>query len=373
MPPKKTLPKKTLIVTGNNLPETLKEALTDLCSHTDGIETVPASIASFASGEPFTELFFGAEQDHAANQKKIKDADVVIVQSTSAPVSESCMQLLLAAASAKRYGAKSVTAVMPFAAFARQDREFDGRFTSVAGEDFPRLLKAAGVDGIVTIDLHSKAAENFYQQVFGAENAHFLSSAAFAAETLTQGKATQETVVFGAPDGADKPNDRGQQRAAAVAKAAGLPDKGALFKIWKEHTGVSATKINRFEGDVAGKSCIIIDDMTDSGGTLRNAAKTLKQNGAKEAVCYITHGLFTGNALEHLMTEKTGNSYTIDRLVIADTVPDIAEKLAKLKTQYPAIGKRITIMPTAALITEKIKTLHKTAKTAAQNAPKRGI
>jgi len=366
--------KKTLIVTGNNLPTSLKDALTDLSYKADGFENMPASIASFASGEPFTELFFGEEKDHAANQQKISGTDVVIVQSTSEPVGESCMQLMLAAATAKRYGAKSVTAVMPFAAFARQDREFEGRFTSVAGEDFPKLLKAAGVDGVVSIDLHSKAAEAFYQQIFGAENVHFLSSAVLAADILTQGKATQETVVFGAPDGADKPNDRGQERAADVAKAAGLPDKGALFKIWKEHTGVNATKINRFEGDVTGKSCIIIDDMTDSGGTLRNAAKTLKQNGATEAICYITHGLFTGNALEHLMTEKTGGDYTIDRLVVADTVPDIAEKLAKLKAQYPAIGKRITIMPTATLITGKIKELHTAAaKTAAQNAPKRGI
>lgn len=366
--------KNTLIIQGGNLSSSLKEALEDFCEKNDGFENIPASIASFASGEPFAELFFGTDETYGKNLDKIKDADVVIVQSTAEPVGESCMQLMLAAASAKRYGAKSVTAVMPFAAFARQDRAFDGRFASVAGEDFPKLLKAAGVDGVVTIDLHSKAAEEFYQQIFGAENVHILSSAAPAAAALVQGKAAAETVVFGAPDGADKPGDRGQQRAAAVAKAAGLPDKGALFKIWKEHTGVNATKINRFEGDVAGKSCIIIDDMTDSGGTLKNAAKILKENGAKEAVCYITHGLFTGNALERLMTDKTGSGYTIDRLVVADTVPGIAEKLAKLKTQYPAIGKRISIMPVAPLVVEKIKELNKPAvKTAAQPAPKRGI
>lgn len=364
--------KNTLIIQGGNLSASLKEALQDFCAANDGYENIPASIASFASGEPFAELFFGDEKNHAANRQKIKDAEVVIVQSTADPVGESCMQLMLAAASAKRYGAKSVTAVMPFAAFARQDRVFENRFASVAGEDFPKLLKASGVDGIITVDLHSKAAENFYRQVFGEKNVHFLSSAALAAKALTQGKTARDSIVFGAPDGADKPDDRGQERAADVAKAAGLPDKGALFKIWKEHTGISTTKINRFEGDVAGKSCIIIDDMTDSGGTLRNAAKTLKQNGAKETVCYITHGLFTGNALERLMTEKTDGSYTIDRLVVADTVPGITEKLDKLKTQYPAIGSRISIMPTAELITGKIRELrNNTGKTAA-STPKRG-
>ncbi len=350
---------KSLIVTGRNVSPALEKALDGL-GHTDGIiEKIPASIAAFPSGESFAELFFGDEDQYDQNAEKLKGANLIIVQSVSAPVAGSAMELLLAVTTAKRYGAASVTAVMPFAAFARQDREFERRFASVAAEDFAKLLKAAGADQIVTVDLHSKAAEAFYKKHFGADKAHFLSTARLTAEKLAGKTGDKTKIVIGAPDGADKPHDRGQVRAAAVAKAAGLPEKGALFKIWKEHTGVNATKINRFEGDVAGKDCIVIDDMTDSGGTLKNAARLLKKNGAKTVTCYVTHGLFSGNALERLVTDRiAGGSYTIDRLAVSDTAPDVLKKLDRLKAQYPGLEKRVTVLSTADLIADKIKSLH---------------
>jgi len=352
-----------LIVVGSSVSSSLRDALQNLDGQ-DGFELMNASIANFGSGEPFSELFFEQDDQYDSNKNKLKDANVIIAQSTADPVGDNCMQLMMATATAKRYGAKSVTVVMPFAAFARQDREFEGRFASVAGDDFPMLLKAAGADQVITAEMHSKAAEQYYKNHFGEDNVHFLSTASVVTEQLIAGGIEKDKIAVGAPDGADKPHDAGQLRAVEVANKVSdthIPEKGLLFRIWKEHTGVSQTKINKFEGDVKGKTCVIIDDMTDSGGTLKNAAKVLKANGAKEVICYITHGIFTGNGMESIVTERTSNGdNAIDKLIVADTIPDVERKLRILERQYPNIDERIEIASTAELIISKIQELHNT-------------
>lgn len=368
---------KNLIVIGSSVSPSLRGALQSLEKQDTTFSVIDASVANFGSGEAFAELFFEQEDNHSENLEKLKGANVIIAQSTAQPVGDNCMQLMLAIATAKRYGAKSVTAVMPFAAFARQDRAFDNRFTSVAADDFPKLLKAAGADHVITAEMHSKAAEQFYKDHFGDDNVDFLSTACVVADTLIDGGVSTDKIAIGAPDGADKPHDAGQLRAREVVKhiSAGekaIPEKGRLFKIWKEHTGVHQTKINKFEGDVAGKTCVIIDDMTDSGGTLKNAAKVLKANGAEKVVCYVTHGIFTGNGMESIVTEKTQNGdHAIDTLIVSDTIPDVERKLRVLKRQYPNIEDRIQIASTADLIVEKIKDLHGTkTKNTQSPAPK---
>lgn len=349
---------KTLIVLGNSVSADIAAGVESLSA--DGsAETVASSIANFASGEPFSELFYGEEQDHDANAEKLKGADVWIVQSTDEPVADHAMQLLFAVQTAKRYGAASVNLVMPFAAFARQDREFEGRFASVAGEDFPKLLKTAGVDRVVTAEMHSRAAENFYSDIFGADNVTFLSAAGLFSDSLKNAGYAPESVVIGAPDGADKPHDRGQERARDVRTAyfgADAADEdGRGFKIWKEHTGVNDTKVSRFEGDVDGRVCVIVDDMGDSGGTLINAGKVLKDNGASEVVCCITHGILSGKALEKILTRKAADGGpAIDRLVVSDTIPSVHKKIDELARQYPGIQGRVEVVSLAADIKDAV-------------------
>ena len=209
--------------------------------------------------------------------------------------------------SLKRYGAKEVTAVLPFAAFARQDREFKNRFTSVAAEFFPRQLKAAGVDKVITVTPHSQAAMQFYKDEFGA-NFTALSTTELFAQDIKKRFGDITSVAIGAPDGADKPLDEGQIRAKELVKAVfdGTVDDvdSKRFKISKVHTGVSDTKITHFDGDVAGKDCVIVDDMIDGGSTMINAASILKAKGAKSVTAYATHGILSGSALEKILSSK---------------------------------------------------------------------
>jgi ribose-phosphate pyrophosphokinase len=343
-----------LYVLGNNLSGSFRDYFNTLATTRKDFTPLPVSVGQFRSHEPFSEL-----------KADPKGQDVVVFQSTSGDVSASCMELLLTVATLKRYGAKSVTVAIPFAAFGRQDKLESKRFESVAADEFPKLLKAMGADKIITAEVHSKKAEQCYINHFGVENVVFIYSAPLVASDIrtTFGALVSNAIVLGA-DGGDKPNDSCQIRASEVTvlvhglnPATVTPQEldALMAKIWKAHEGVNATKVVKFEGNVAGKFGILVDDMTDSAGTGLNGGETLKDNGATSVTAYIFHGLCDIAALKDVLTAVTKTGvYKIDQLVVTDSAPGILDHIETLRPQYPDIDNRIRVMPTAPLFAEKI-------------------
>ncbi len=353
-----------LVLLGNSLSSTLRQYFNDLAAQPgSSIELLPASLGLFRSTEPFSELFYNIPGGFDAHKTKIQGQHVTILQSTTAPVSENCMQLLLAIDTLKRYGAETVTVAMPFAAFARQDRPFDGSFASVAGDTFPRLLKAAGADRIITSEIHSQAAEKFYLQHFGADNVVFLSSTLLFADHIKQkfqAAIAQDRLYIGAPDGANKPNDFGQFRASELIRAVWntAPGNDRLDRrimIEKSHKSASETKIENFDPKIIDGLAVFVDDMSDTGGTTRNAASAAKEHGASAAYGALTHALLTEQALEELLNKKSPDgSHLLGGLIVTDTVPGINEKIKRIEIRCPGVSQRLTILPTGPQFAEAI-------------------
>ncbi|MDD9900243.1 MAG: ribose-phosphate diphosphokinase [Alphaproteobacteria bacterium] len=311
-------------------------------------DSVGGSIGKFQSGEHYAELFYGDTAHQKENADRIKGAKAVVVQSTAEPVGDNVSYLLGMIHTLKWHGAKDVTAVIPFAAYARQDRAFDNRLTSVEVDLFAKQLKAAGADKVVTFTMHSQAGVNIFKGTFGDNFTSVPVTEIFSAHLKGKFPFTSSEIISGAPDGAEKPHDEGQARARALATSlTGQFNDKAIFRISKKHVATSETKITSFNGDVAGKDCVIIDDMVDGGSTLVNAAKILKQNGAKSVTCCVTHGILTpgtGTALERLMTAKEGTAPAIDNLVMTDSIPEIAGKIEVFARQYPELAEKIDVI-----------------------------
>jgi ribose-phosphate pyrophosphokinase len=340
---KSTMKNNALILIGNDTSPTLPAA-----AASRGIGIIPASIDSFASGEPFVELFPNDKENAAANATKLKGKDVIVVQSAT----DSMTHLLMIVHTLKSYDAGNVTVVMPFAPLMRQDRAFDARFVSLGAAFMASQLKAAGADAIVTLTPHSQAAIKAYRDVFGDAFKVVSSTQLFAPDIQKRFGNTPATLAIGAPDGADKSADEGQRRARRLAKAVfGRDDDEVMFLIAKTHTGVNDTRIIDFKGDVAGKDCVIIDDMIDGGSTMLNAASLLKAKGAKSVTAFASHGILSGNALEKILSARAdGQNFSIDRLVLADTLPSVAQKIAALAKTQPKLAARADVIATADLL-----------------------
>lgn len=330
------VPKKPLLLIGNSASPESVETL----KGSGYFDVVPASIGKFQSGEHYVEMFYGEQDKFAINAEKIKGAKAVVVQSTAGNVGDNIQYLLAMIHTLKYYGAAEVTAVLPFSAYARQDRAFENRFCSVSAELLPLQLKAAGVDKTISMTMHSQASCQAYKKVFGNDFTA-LSTADVFANYLTSGLGFKASdIAVGAPDGAEKIHDEGQRRARELTAAVtGSFNASSMFRISKVHTDVNETKITSFDGNVEGKNCVIVDDMVDGGTTMVNAAKTLKANGAKSVTCCFTHPVLSAGSLEKLMS-----SGAIDKLAMTDAIPDAAEKLAVFAAKYPDLAAKIDII-----------------------------
>lgn len=325
-----------------------------------GVEEIPVDFGPFGSGAIHCELFpylkgereGKSAEEHAARfkemQGKLQGSRVIVVESTGEQphVADSIERVRAASATLKEYGAKEVVVAMPNTAYDRQDRGFneEGRLCSINAKWFAKDLKSRGVDKVITITPHSVANEKFWQDALGAANYEAITATELFADDLHARYADISNVVIGAPDGADKPNDLGQARARALAAAMhgiAVDDpaiESHLFKIGKAHVDTSETKITSFSGDVADKDCVIVDDMSDGGSTLINAAKLLKEKGARSVSAYATHALCTikekdgvqEKSLEKLLAEDAQGNSPLDTLVFTDSVPEILGKKAEL-------------------------------------------
>jgi len=367
-------PLKPLLVIGNNVsPETA-----DTLRKDGRFEVIKASIGKFPSGGLFVELFRRngeklEPEKFAEHSALLKGARTYVLQSTSEANNDHMQHLMLMGHTLKWYGAGKVTAIAPFLANLRQDRSLKERFTSVAADMNARQMQASGIDGIVTLTPHSKAAISLYQKVFGDNFVAIPTTQMIARNIESNFEVSPDELSIGAPDGADKPGDEGQLRARELAKEVfGTADPNSMFYIVKAHTGVSETTILSFNGQVAGKDAVIIDDMIDGGTTTLNAANLLKAHGARSVTAYASHGLLTGNALENLMSAKPdGMNYAIDRLVVTDSLPEVQEKITALVAKHPKYASRIQVIPSGPAILAKVAELEvKAATPFLQNFPK---
>jgi ribose-phosphate pyrophosphokinase len=359
-----------LLLMGNSLSDSLRQHFTARAAVPGrGLITIPSTFDLFHSTEPGPELFSQNRKslpDFADNQSRLAGRTVTILQSMTAPVAESAMNLLLGIRTLKRHRAGTVIVAMPRGAFDRQDRPFEGHFCSLGADDFPVMLKEAGADKIITSEVHSKAAEGFYIKHFGVDNVAFLSSTPLFNADLLENIVSPVDVVIGAPDGANKPNDAGQLRAydltrtfwdAATLSAVDMRAK--MFRIIKEHTGVNETrcKLTR-DSNVSGKMAVLVDDMSDTCGTLINSGKELKSHGAASVWAYLTHALFNEKALNKMLSAVTPDgAFAVDRVVITDTVPGQEEKIAALERDYPGASGRVTVLSVASQYEQQILSL----------------
>ena len=273
---------------------------------------VNSSIRKFADGEIYVEL-----------NENIRGNSIFIIQSISSPANDNLMELLLCIDALKRSSAKNITAVIPYFGYARQDRKVVPR-TSISAKLVSNLITKAGADRVVTVDLHAGQIQGFFD--IPVDN--LFSTPIFARHAKK--KIKSKKIICVAPDVG------GTERARALAKLLNV----GLAIVDKRRPKPGQSQVMNVIGDVTDQTCILVDDIIDSGGTIVNAAKALKTRGAKEVYVYITHGVLTGDAVK-----KIKNS-VIKSLVITDTI-DNGQKTRNVKN--------IEVLPISSLMGEAIK------------------
>ena len=279
------------VVAGNsNRP--LAEAI---CNHLS-IPLAKASVRRFADMEVFVEI-----------QENVRGQDVFIIQSTSFPTNDHLMELLIITDALRRSSAKRITAVIPYFGYARQDRRASGR-TPISAKLVSNLITHAGVDRVLTLDLHAGQIQGFFD--IPTDN---LFGAPLMARDIKDRLEWKNAMVV-------SPDVGGVVRARALAKRIDAP----LAIVDKRRDRPGESEVMNIIGSVEGRSCILIDDIVDSGGTLVNAADALLEQGAKEVYAYITHGVLSGGAVARIASSK------LKELVITDSImPTEAVKVAR--------------------------------------------
>lgn len=345
---------KNLVLLAGRYPKQMKQQLHQVVDEL-GYTILPTSIGPFASTERFCELYREQQDLFAQNKAEIAGSHVHIVMHMQSDSNKFCVDALNTVATVKRENPASIHLIMPFTPYARQDRAFKNRFVSQMADTFPMLLKAAGVDRVSACDMHSRASEQFYANHLGAENVHFMTAVDLIHSNL-QAMATQsKNLVFGGPDGGDKPKDMAQIRARHLTRLATRPGQDitqSMFLITKEHQGVNTTRVLNLQGDVAGKTAVLLDDMIDTGGTLVNAATALKKNGAKQVIAASTHPILSGRSLDRLTGKTIDNRINpIDFLIVSDSITHIHSKVKRLSA---AQQDRVNVFATAPLIKQAL-------------------
>ena len=263
------------------------KSLSQKISNHIGVALADASIRTFNDREIFVEI-----------NENIRGEDVFIVQSTSHPANDHLMELLITIDAARRGSAKRITAVIPYYGYARQDRKTGPR-TPITAKLVANLITSAGAHRVLTMDLHAGQIQGFFD--IPLDN---IFSAPPILKDIKEKFISNNGLVVASPDVG------GVVRARAFAKRlnAGL----AIADKRREKAGES--EVMNIIGDVNGKTCILLDDIADSAGTLCNAAEALNNSGAKDIYSYIVHGVLSGKALERI------SNSSIKELVLTDTI-----------------------------------------------------
>ena len=287
-----------------------------IASH-QGLPVSEAKVNRFSDGEIQVEI-----------SDNVRGRDVFLIQSTCSPANEHLMELLIMADACKRASAERITAVIPYYGYARQDRKVAPR-APITAKLVADLLTAAGMNRVLTIDLHAGQIQGFFNQpvdnLYGSKNL-----VPYLQETVAKDPVDLVMVT---------PDAGGTERARAYAKRLGT----SLAVIDKRRSKPNESEVMHIIGDVKGKRCVLVDDMIDTAGTLTSGARALVENGAKSVVAVATHPVLSGPAVERL-----GDS-PIEEIIVTDTIP--------LSKEAKEMGK-IKVVSIADLLGKAIRSVH---------------
>src|SRR6187397_226252 len=294
------------LLAGNSNPP-LARAIADYLE----IRITDTSVRRFADEEIFVEI-----------NENVRGEDVFVVQSTSYPANDNLMELLICIDALRRASAKRITAVLPYFGYARQDRK-PGPRTPISAKLVANLITRAGADRVMTLDLHAGQIQGFFD--IPVDN--LFASPVMVRDIKEHYKLDNLMVV--------SPDVGGVVRARGLAKRINAP----LAIIDKRRERAGDSEVMNVIGEVAGRICILVDDIVDSGGTLVNAAEALLEQGAESVTAYITHGVLSGGAVARVNASK------LKELVITDSIQP---------TEAVRAAPNIRVLPIDTLIGEAI-------------------
>src|SRR3989442_10544812 len=269
------------LVAGNSNPALAQEIASGL-----GLTLAKAVVRRFADMEIFVEI-----------QENVRGSDAFIIQSTSFPTNDHLMELLIITDALRRSSAHRITAVIPYFGYARQDRKSGSR-TPISAKLVANLITQAGVDRVMTLDLHSGQIQGFFD--IPADN---LYASPVMVRDIRERFDTSKLIIV-------SPDVGGVVRARGLAKRINAP----LAIIDKRRERAGDSEVMHVIGEVEGRTCILVDDIVDSGGTLVNAADALLEKGAKDVYAYITHGVLSGGAVARITASQ------LKELAITDSI-----------------------------------------------------
>jgi len=295
---------KLLSCTAN---EPLAEAIADYLD----VPLTERRIERFSDNEVFIRI-----------NENVRGEDVYVIQSTSYPANDTLMELLICIDALKRASAQRITAVIPYFGYARQDRKTDGR-TPISAKLVANLIVAAGADRVLTMDLHAGQIQGF----FDVPTDNLIAAPVIEDDIRKRFKLKSLIIV--------SPDVGGVVRARSLAKRLGVD----LAIVDKRRPKAGVSEVMNIIGDVKGRNCILVDDICDSGGTLRGAAEALKKHGATGVSAYVTHGVFSKNAVQNFEASQ------LDEIVACDTIQpraeDVKSKRLRVLTVAPLLGEAI--------------------------------
>ena len=279
------------------------------------VSLTEADVRRFADMEVFVEI-----------HENVRGEDVFVIQSTSYPANDNIMELLVCLDALRRGSARRVTAVLPYYGYARQDRK-SGPRTPISAKLLANLITSAGADRVLTIDLHAAQIQGFFD--IPADNLY--SAPVFKSDISARYKSEDLVVV--------SPDVGGVIRARAIASRI----EADLAIIDKRRPRAGISEVMNIIGDVAGRHCIMVDDIVDSGGTLCNAAQALMNAGAVSVDAYVTHGVLSGGAVSRVASSP------LNSLVTTDSIQS---------TEAMRVAKNIRQITVAPLLGEAIRRIH---------------
>ena len=296
-----------VLFTGNANP-VLAKAVTDYM----GIELGKAMVGKFSDGEIQVEI-----------QENVRSKHVVVLQPTCAPTNDYLMELMIMIDALKRASAGTITAVIPYFGYARQDRRPRSARVAISARIVANMLQSvSGISRVLTMDLHADQIQGFFD--IPVDNIY--ASPVLLADL--QNKNTGDLLVV-------SPDIGGVVRARALAKQLGCD----LAIIDKRRPKANLSEVMNVIGDVENRRCVVMDDMIETGGTLCKAAQVLKERGAKSVMAYCTHPVFSGNAISRISESE------LDQVVVTDTIPlkDAAKYNPKIRVLSiaPLLGETL--------------------------------
>ncbi len=301
--------KSTCVFSGNANPD-LSQRIADYLELPLG----RARLTRFSDGEVFAEI-----------KENVRGVDVYVIQPTCAPVNDNLMELLVMVDALKRASAGSITAVMPYYGYARQDRKSAPR-TPITAKLVADLLTASGINRVVSMDLHAAQIQGFFNLPFD----HLFATPVFLDHMRPR---FTDRPVFVSPDAG------GVERTRAYAKRMGAD----LAIIDKRREQANISEVMHVIGDVKDRNCVLLDDICDTAGTLTNGARALKERGANRVFAATTHAVLSGPAVDRIIDSP------LEELMVTDTIP-LPEQAAE--------SEKFRVLSVAPILGETIKRIH---------------